>query len=183
MKNLKLLLIALLLFSSCDKINELMTLSLTTTIESEFTINPNDFAIIPSDFLAVETKASAFNYDLNHEIKISDNEILNPYLNHIKELNITSVEITFNDLDEGDIIDFISLVVKDAGSLLSLTNITKENNYFKITPDQTVINAISKQLLNDKKIVLNIAGGTNGQFGFSTSLKLGVKAKVEVLSK
>lgn len=171
----------ILTITSCDKIKDLLTVSISTTIEGQI---PLQVGITPqsqtkSNFN--DTKASAINYNVNHNISIADNPDLKPYLSKIKEINIRSIQVEFIGLNKGEIIDFITISVAGVGELASITNVTSSNNSFSPSISSDLLSSISKDLLKNKKITVNIKGETNGPLKCFVNLKMDTKVKAQAL--
>lgn len=163
-----------LIIGSCDKIKELLTVSISTTIEGNIPL-----VVAKSSFDIA--KASLVNYDIRHDISIADNADLKPYLKKIKEIEIKSVQIKFNGLQQGQIIDFISLDVIGVGTLASITNVTMSNNLFSPTVSSELLKSVSDNLLNNNKITINLKGGSNSAINVNVELKMEAKVKAQAL--
>lgn len=167
----------ILLVSSCDKIKELLTVSISTTIEGNIPLHGN----VPQNSSFNITKASAVNYDIKQNISIADNPDLKPYLKKIKEIDIKSVQIQFNGLKTGQNIDFISIDVLGVGTLVSLTNVTMSNNSFSPTISNDLLKSISDKLLNNNSITINLKGGANSSINANVDIKMDAKIKAQAL--
>ncbi len=167
----------ILIVGSCDKIKELLTVSISTTIEGNIPLH----GYIPFGSSLDITKASVVNFDNSYDISIADNEDLNPYLKKIKEIQIKSVQIKFVGLEEGQIIDFISLNVIGVGSIVSLTNVTMSNNLFSPTVSNELLKSVSDIFLNSNKITVNLKGGANSAIQATVELKMDAKIKAQAI--
>jgi len=167
----------ILLTSSCDKIKELLTVSISTTIEGNIPLHGN----IPLNSNLEITKVSVINYDINHDISIVDNPDIKPYLNKIKEINIQSVQITFEGLQPEQAIDFISIDAIGVGTLISLTNVTMSNNQFSPIVSNELLKSVSNKLLNNNSITINLKGGANSAINVNVELKMNVNIKAQAL--
>lgn len=163
-----------LIVSSCDKIKELLTVSITTSIEGNIPL-----VVTKSNFDI--TKASLVNYDIRHDISIADNEDLKPYLKKIKEIQIKSVQLKFNGLQKDQIIDFISLDVIGVGTLASITNVTMSNNLFTPTVPVELLKSVSDNLLNNNRITINLKGGANSPINVTVEVKMDAVVKAQAL--
>lgn len=167
----------ILIIGSCDKIKELLTVSISTTIEGNIPLHGN----IPLNSKLDITKASAVNYDIKHDISIADNEDLKPYLKKIKEIDINSVQIKFNGLQTDQIIDFISIDVIGVGTLISLTNVTMSNSSFSPNVSNELLKSVSDKLLNNNSITINLKGGANSAINANVEIKMNAKVKAQAL--
>lgn len=170
-----------LTFNSCDQIKEILTVSISTTIEGQIPLQlaytTNTF---PESNLNI-TKASAINYEISSDISIADNPELYPYLNKIKEIDVRSIQIIFTGLQEGEIIDYITISVVGVGELSSITNVTNTNNSFNPSISSEILKSVSNDLLNKNKISVNIKGGTNGPLNCSVNFKIDTRVKAQAL--
>jgi hypothetical protein len=159
---------------SCDKIKELATLSISTKFETDFPISITAASATNSDIVALN--AALTNFVISEEIRIQDNFDLEPYLKKIKEIDLNSVVITVSGLAPGQIIQSVSLSVTEIGNILTINNITMENNSFSPTVPKALLDQVAAKLLNDKKIVVTLEGSATAPL--TGIIKLAIDAKV-----
>ncbi|MFA6758909.1 MAG: hypothetical protein WCR61_06260 [Bacteroidales bacterium] len=170
----------ILTISSCDKVKEMLTVSITTSIEGNIPLQVGTTTQGSVESRLPATKAS-MSYNVNHNISIADNSDLKPYLSKIKEIDIKSIKVEFTGLKAGETINFITISVTGVGELASITNVTSTNNIFSPTISSSLLSSVSKDVLNNKKITVNIKGETNGPLGCFVNLKMDSKVKAQAL--
>ena len=169
----------IILLNSCDKIKELITVSISTTIEGNIPIQGNGGTALSPD-LGV-TKASFVLYDIKQDISIADNPDLKPYLKKIQEIEIESVQVVFNGLQTDQTIDLITIDVLGDGTLVSLNNVTMSNNTFSPNVSSLLLKSVSDNLLKNNKITVNIIVRANSLINANVAIKMNAKIKAQAL--
>lgn len=163
-----------LIIVSCDQIKELITISISTTLEG-------NIPLVATKSSSGITKASAVNYGGSKTISIADNPDLKEYLKKIKEVNIQSVNIKITGLKQDQTIDFLKLDVTGIGEIASIKDVTMNNNSFLLTISSDLIKSISDKLVNNNSITVNLTSGANSIITANIELKMAVKVKAQVL--
>jgi hypothetical protein len=162
---------------SCDKLRELATIRINTKFTAEIPVNMGAASVKSPNSENIDIP---LNFSEVHEIKLEDNFDIEPYLKKIKEIDISSVEIIAMGLEEGQIIHSVTLEVAGIGHILTLTNISADNNTFKPAIPQTLLDTVANKFITDKKITISVYGSANSPMSISVgvSLEAGVIAYV-----
>lgn len=157
MKNtLFLFLIIPALFFSCDKINEVNTIEFDTTLSMRIPVD----VFAPSAQLAKSATAE-YSFSKTQTTKLSEIDEISDYLNKLKTIDINDLELVFNNLEEGQEIHSINISITDAGSLVTLTNISNAMNVQNPEIDDEVLLQAASILSNTKEIEVTVSGTTN----------------------
>jgi len=144
-----------LMLSGCEKLKDLMTLTINTKFEAEFPINLSEYLVKSGDS---PSQNNLVDFDVTETIKIEENFDIEPYIKKIKEINLKKIEVTVTGLKEGEIVNSISLHVKDIGHIVTLNNITPDNNVFTLNVPQSTLDEAASILLNTKEITITVSG-------------------------
>ncbi len=170
------LVLAICTIYSCDKIKELATVSINTKLETQFPV-----VVSPTGFNSDLTKSSGISFNEVSEIKIADNIDLEPYLNKIKTINLSNLEIVVNGLQTNQIIHSITLEINDFGVIATVANITQFNNSYKPAISSLLIDKVAETLLKEKKITVKVYGSVSSPLVVTVDIKMDAKVVAYVL--
>ena len=169
------LLAGLVLFLfSCEKIKDASTVDFDTTMSLNIPVNVS----VPTASLEKSAKTSySFSESLTESLE--DNADINEYLDMLKSIDITKLEIIFSGLQDSQTIESITISVDGVGTVVAITNVTVSN--LTQTPDisSTLLNQIAAKLYSDKQITITVSGTTNEapmSFNVKTNLDLHIEA-------
>jgi len=113
---------------------------------------------------------ATLNYTASSELKLADNEDVEPYLNKLRKIDLKSVVITITGLIPEQTINTLSLDVAGVGTLFTQNNITSTNNSFTPAVDAAKLNQAGEKLKNEKKITLTASGTASGPMAFNAGV-------------
>lgn len=177
MNRLKILLIpALILITGCHLLKDLATITFTTTITKEFPVVINAPGAFSADTFYSSDTGTPLSFSYTTEIKLEENFDIEPYLKKIKEIDLSSVKITVRGMNEGQIINQVTLSIQGFGDILSASNITATNNFYSPQISTNLLNEIADKFVKEKKIFATIYGSTNGPI--SVILEVAMDARI-----
>lgn len=177
MKNLRVFFILaslVLLLGSCDKIKDLLTITIPTTIEGEIPLRATKSS-------SNITKALVVNFSRSQGISVADNPELVRYVNKIKDIDIESIQIQFKGLTSGQVIDFITIDIEGVGNIATLQNITA-NSLHSPNISKELLNSVSQKLLKNLIITVNVSGRANSEINAAAVLKMKAEIKAQALN-
>lgn len=164
------------LLFSCDKIEEANTVDFNTSMSV-------DIPVLVTQPAAVATKSAGedYNFSASGTYSLSENDDVSEYLNKIKSISITGLNIMFKGIAEGEEIISIDVEVEGVGVLFSLSNVTSTSSIQSPTVDNEKLTAAANKLSSTKSITIKVSGTTNTapmDFTVEVDFDLYVEAKV-----
>ena len=173
------LLFLLGLLFSCEKMKELLTVNINTTLEGEFLID------IPVTAGGYATKTgNKQSFSATHTLDLLNNSDLKSYIDNIKEITLSNLEFTFLNLTPEYIIHHLKIDVQDVGYIIiiPINGISASNNILNAgSSSVTLLNASADKILNDKKLVITVSGEVSGPMEFNLLYTMDAKVVAEVL--
>jgi len=157
MKNIYfvLLVFALSLFS-CDKIEDANTIEFDTTLSMNIPV-----AVVETNASIQKSASADFAFSETQTTKLSDISEIADYLNKLKSIDINELELVIGNLGEGELVKTLDVSVDNVGILVSLTDISRENNTFKPSVDNAKLIQAASILNSTKEITITVSGTTN----------------------
>ena len=118
---------------------------------------------------------ATLNYTASSELKLADNEDVEPYLDKLRKIDLNSVVITITGLVPGQTINTLSLDVTGGGTLFTQNNITSIGNSFTPQVDAAKLNQAGEKLKNERKITLTVSGTASGPMVFNAGVLFDAK--------
>ena len=176
MKNLaNLLLLFVLGFSSCDKINDLNTKEISNVEISETVLIEAD-VIKSTQVKTGETEVpftKTLTLDLNSISEIQD------YLSHLEDMDIKSITCRITDLGEG-LISSLQVSIPALQYTVDVSSLkTYEDLEIAFTSDQ--LKEIANSLLEDQRLVIVLSGTVEQAESFNIKTTALADIEVEIL--
>ena len=176
MKNLaNLLLLFVLGFSSCDKINDLNTKEISNVEISETVLIEAD--VIKSTQVKIGETEVPFSKTLTLDLN-NISEIQN-YLNHLEDIDIKSVTCRITNISE-DLISSLQISVPSLGYTLLISPIYV-NNALEVSFTSKQLEEIANSILEDKSLVIVLSGTVEQAETFSIETIALADIEVEIL--
>lgn len=157
MKNtILLLLILTVLFFSCDKIDEVNTIEFDTTLSMDVPV-----AVASPSAQLFKSAEAEYSFSQTQVTRLSEIGQISEYLNKLKSIDINDLEIIFDNLGEGEVINSINISITGAGSLVTLTNISNATSAQSPEIDSAVLLQAASILNTTKEIEVTVSGTTN----------------------
>lgn len=113
---------------------------------------------------------TTLNYTASVELKLADNEDVEPYLEKLRKIDLQSVVITITGLVPEQTINTLSLDVTGVGTLFTQNNITSASNSFTPQVDAEKLKQAGEKLKADRKITLTVSGTASGPMMFNVGV-------------
>lgn len=153
-----LLLVTAIFLTGCDWIKDLGEVDFST----DLTVN------IP---VTVQNDNKAgLNFSASSELRLADNGDVEPYLEKLRKIDLSSVLVTVTGLIPGQTIYSLSLDATGVGTLFTQNNITSSSNSFTPQVDTEKLKQAGEKLKNDRKLVLTVSGTASGPMAFNIGL-------------
>ncbi|WP_347840069.1 hypothetical protein [uncultured Draconibacterium sp.] len=149
------LVFALSLFS-CDKIEDANTIEFDTTLSMNIPV-----AVVETTASLQKSATADFAFSETQTTKLSDISEIADYLNKLKSIDINELELVIGNLGEGELVKTLDVSVDNVGILVSLTDISRENNTFKPSVDNAKLIQAASILNSTKEITITVSGTTN----------------------
>lgn len=154
-KLLLLLLIAPMLFFSCDKIDELNTVTFDETLSLDIPVS------VAAQSAIVVKSTAEHTFSETETASLSDIPEIKDYLSKIEEIEVNSVNLIFGGLSSDEEIIKVDFFTSLSGTtpIATLENITSSNNTFSIPKANLV--AVGTLLSNTKAVSITVSGTTS----------------------
>ena len=156
---------ALLLLAACGLIKDAAEVTISTELTSLMQVT-----VAGTKSAEFTSGINALNFSKSQLLSLSENEDLEPYLDKIREIDITSVMVDIYGLTEGQIINTLSLDVEGVGKIATVTGITASNITYSAIVDNVKLAEAGKKLKNDKKVTLVVYGDANMPMSFNIQM-------------
>ncbi len=153
-----LLLATAILLTGCDWIKDLGEVDFDT-----------DLAVTIPVTVQNDNK-TGLNFSASKELRLADNEDVEPYLEKLRKIDLKSVLVTVTGLTSGQTIYSLSLDATGVGTLFTQNNITSSSNSFTPQVDTEKLKQAGEKLKNDRKLVLTVSGTSSGPMVFNIGL-------------
>lgn len=165
--------------TGCEMIKDKATVPISTQLKADVPI-----VIVTPGAAKSGNQAgaeSAIVFSKSQDLSLSDNTDIKPYLDKIKEVDLTTLAVTITGLSAGQTINSVALDVTGVGNVFTQTNITSTNNTFTPTLTTGILDLVSAKLLKDKLVTLTLSGNASGPMTITVSLNFGVEVVANVL--
>ena len=172
-RTLAMVLIALIILGSCDKITTDFDTSLRTTILADVEQ--------PSEVKSTLKDATTYPFNASQKLDIKDNSKINDYIDRLKEINVKSISCTFTGIPSGETITELNISIQSVALNLTLENL---ENGVSVTLDVSnqLLNAISNELTDKHETTIRISGeSTYAPMTLSTLMDFQVSVTARVL--
>ena len=164
-KKISLLLAMILVLSGCNWIKDLAEVEFSTDLMLDIPVT------VTGTKSADQAKAlNASNFSASLDLKLEDNEDIEPYLEKLRNIDLNSVMITVNGLTSGQTINTLTLEAAGVGIIFTQTNISNENNSFTPEADAAKLLQAGEKLKNDRKLTVTVSGTANSPMVFNVNL-------------
>ncbi len=176
-KELMLLVVAVLMLSSCSKIKEAITVPINTTLKVDVPIS-----VSVTKSAGLNDKAgTVYSFTADKILLVAENVDMTSYINKIKSVDLTGVSIAIATLNGTEEVLTLDLFVSGiSGPVFSKTNITATNNNpFTpvITPAiQAQLDQVQARVVADRQLTFTVSGTTNAA-PLTLTAKLAFNAK------
>ncbi len=153
-----LLLATTIVFTGCDWIKDLGEVDFSTDL------------VVTIPVTVQNDKKASLNFSASGELKLADNEDIEPYLKKLRKIDLNSVLVTVTGLTSGQTINTLSLDAIDVGTLFTQNNITSSNNSFTPQVNANILQQAGEKLKSDRKLVLTVSGTVSGPMVFNVGL-------------
>ena len=149
MKTLAMVLVALIILGSCDKITTDFDTSLKTTILADVQL--------PAEVKSTLKDVTTYPFNASQKLDVKDNSKINDYIDRLKEINVQSITATFTGIPSGETITDLNISIQSVALDLTLENL---ENGVSVTLDVSnhLLNAISNELTDNHEITISISG-------------------------
>jgi hypothetical protein len=168
----------LVVVTGCDKIKDASEITLSTDLKADIPVVVPPVGKKSADQLGV---VNTIEFTKTQDLTLTDNTVIQPYLEKIKSIDLNSLEVTVTGLTEDQTINSISLDVAGVGNIFTQTNITMSNNSFTPTIAAGTFDSVAAKLTSDRKVTLTVSGSASGPMSFTVSLKFGTEVIANVL--
>jgi hypothetical protein len=156
---------ALLLLAACQLIKDAAEVTFSTELTSLMLVT-----VTGTKSAEVSSEINALNFSKSQVLSLDENTDIEPYVDKLREIEITSVSVEINGLTEGQVINTLSLDVVGVGNIATITNITPLNIEYTPTIDQAKLAEAGNKLKNDKNITLLVYGDANVPMSFNINM-------------
>ncbi|MBN2864366.1 MAG: hypothetical protein JXN62_14450 [Bacteroidales bacterium] len=157
----------IILTGGCDWIKDLAEVDIPTDLVLDIPVT-------------VSGEKSA-NFSVSKDLKLADNEDIEPYLEKLRKIDLKSLQVTVIGLTLVQTINTMSLDVAGIGTLFTQTNITSTNNTFTPQVDGAKLTQAGEKLKNDRKLTLTISGTVSGPMAYNVHLVFAAEVKAGAL--
>jgi len=158
------ILATMILLGGCSLIKDAATVTIDTDLTSSVTVTvagAKSAGLIANGDLP---------FSVSMDLRLDENTDIEPYLEKIREIGLSSLVVTITGLPLNQVISTISLDVTGVGNICTQTNVTAANNSFTPVVSQVTFDKVAAKLTNDLKITYTIHGlaALPGTFVIST---------------
>ena len=168
---------ALVMIAGCSLIKDANTIDISTNITADVPV------VVGGVKKSAEAagSVSAISFTKTQDLSLSANADIEPYLSHIKSINLNTLVVTVNGLSAGQTINSVSLDVAGVGNVFTQNNITMSNNSFTPAIGAGVLDNVAAKFTSDKMITLTISGSVSGAMSFTVSLNFETVLTAKIL--
>jgi hypothetical protein len=168
---------AITLLAGCSLFEKANNIDISTDLTADVPV------VVTGVKKSAETTGSvaAISFTKTQDLSLSANADIEPYLSHIKSINLKNLVVTVNGLSAGQTINSVSLDVAGVGNVFTQNNITMSNNSFTPTIGAGVLDNVAAKLTSDKMITLTISGSASGAMSFTVNLNFETVLTAKVL--
>ena len=163
------LLFITLMFGGCQWIKDLAEVDFSTDLVMNIPVT-----VSGTKSADQAPEVNALNFSASQDLKLADNEDIEPYLEKLRKIDMKSLVVTVTGLTSGQTINTMSLDAAGIGTLCSQTNITSTNNTFTPQVDAAKLTQAGEKLKNDRELTLTLTGNVSGPMVFNVGLVFGV---------
>jgi hypothetical protein len=122
------------------------------------------------DIPVIVTGEKSAPFSVSKDLKLGDNEDIEPYLEKLRKIDLKSIEVTVSGLNAVQTINTMSLDASGVGTLFTQTNITSSNSTFTPQVDGAKLTKAGENLKTDRKLTLTISGTVSGPMAYNVHL-------------
>jgi hypothetical protein len=168
-------------FVGCDKIKEAATITLPTHLTTAIPVTISSASGMKS--LNIQAIPNPFSFSVNKTYSLTDNVDIEPYLDKVKAIDLTTVVVTVSGLSGSEVIHNLSLSVDGVGTIFTKDAISATNNSFPPTVDAAILDQVGTNLKNNRTITFTVAGtGSTIPMTFTVSLNIGANVIAYVIN-
>ncbi|MCU0378676.1 MAG: hypothetical protein MUC78_10500 [Bacteroidales bacterium] len=156
-----LILATVLLFAGCDWLKDAAEVEFSTDLTAAISV-----LVTGEKSGNADANLLAVPFSKSHELKLADNDDIEPYLEKIRKIGLISFEGNVTGLVPGQTISTMSLDVTGVGTIATVTNITSTNSYFTPTVAADKLDDVAALLKKDRKVTLVVHGQASGPMTF-----------------
>ena len=161
---------------SCDKIDDANTIDFDTSISMEVPFSVNEPTALTLKSIADYSFSESATASLTENYEIVD------YLDNIKSIEVTDLEVIFYGLEPGTEIITVSLSIQGVGTIATITNVTSSNAIHSPSVDNSKLLQIASQLNNNWMITATVSGSTDtAPMWFSINMEYDLHVEAEAL--
>jgi hypothetical protein len=160
-------------FASCDKIKDATTEDFYTTLRMEIPVE-----VVDTTTTEKSTNAS-YSFSVSQTESLESNEKIQDYLDLLKLIEVTDVDIDFSGLVNEQVIETIELSIENVGTIATIENVSASNPTHHPEINSSVLINIANLLYHEKKLKMTVSGTTNAapmNFVVDTSFDLHIEA-------
>lgn len=162
--------------TGCELIKDKATVPISTQLKADIPL-----VIVTPVTAKSANQETAIVFNKSQDLSLSGNTDIKPYVDKIKEVDLTTLVVTVTGLTAGQTINSVALDVTGVGNVFTQTNITSTNNTFTPTLTAGILDLVSAKLLKDKLVTLTLSGNASGPMNITVSLNFGVDVVAYVL--
>jgi hypothetical protein len=168
----------LTLLSGCSLFEKANSIDISTDLQADVPV-----VVVSAPMKSALTTGSVetISFTKTQELSLSSNADIEPYLSHIKSINLNNLVVTVTGLNADQTINSVSLDVAGVGNVFTQNNITMSNNSFTPVIGAGVLDNVAAKLTNDKMITLTVSGSASGAMTFTVSLNFETVLTAKVL--
>jgi hypothetical protein len=153
------------LITGCQAIKDAAEVDFSTQLTANMAIT-----VAGSKSVEITPVANALSFSKSQALDLKDNSEIFPYLEKIREIDITSIMVDIYGINEGQSISTLALDVEGVGTIATITNITPYMNAYPPVIDQVKLGQAAKKLAKELKIMLVVHGEANGPMSFNINM-------------
>jgi len=160
-------------FASCDKIKDATTEDFYTTLRMEIPVE-----VVDTTTLEKSLKAG-YSFSVSQTKSLEDNEKIQDYLDLLKLIEVTDVDIDFSGLVNEQVIENVELSIENVGTIATIENVSASNLTHHPEINSSVLINIANILYHEKQLTMTVSGTTNAapmNFLVDTSFDLHIEA-------
>ena len=172
-KTLAMVLVALIIMGSCDRITTDFDTNLKTTILADVQL--------PAEVKSTLKDVTTYPFSASQKLDVKDNSRINDYIDRLKEINVQSITATFTGIPPGETITELNISIQSVALDLTLENL---ENGVSVTLDVSnhLLNAVSNELTDKHETNIIISGeSTHAPMKLSTLMDFQVSVTARVL--
>lgn len=142
---------------SCDELEEANTVPFNTSLSIDIPV----VVVEPASMATKSATETTYTFSGSGSYSLSSNTDISEYLNKIKSISITRLDLMFSGLGDEEVIKNIDVEVEGVGVLFSLTDVSASSANQSPAVDNVKLTAAADKLRTSKSITIKVSGTTN----------------------